>query len=121
MIGAFFAGVAGALYGMLDRTIDPEQYRFTRSIEIVAMVVLGGTGSVTGVVLSAIALTIALAALRELKSVTGTDLRLIVYALLLIGIMLLRPQGLMGAREIFWTRNRKRRNAAADPTTAGPT
>jgi branched-chain amino acid transport system permease protein len=115
VIGAFFAGVAGGLFGMLDRTIDPEQYRFTRSIEIVAIVVLGGTGSITGVVLAAVALTIVPHALRDLKSVTGIDLRLIVYALLLITMMLLRPQGLMGSRELFWTRRRSRRPAKITP------
>jgi branched-chain amino acid transport system permease protein len=108
VIGAFFAGVAGGLYGALDQTIDPEQFRFTRSIEIVALVVLGGTGSITGVVLAAIVLMIFSEALRELKGVTGVDLRLIVYALLLIITMLLRPQGLMGSREIF--RGRRKRN-----------
>jgi branched-chain amino acid transport system permease protein len=115
LIGAFFAGVAGALYGALDQTIDPEQFRFTRSIEIVAMVVLGGSGSVTGVVLAAVALTILPAALRDLKNFTGADVRLIVYALLLIIMMLLRPQGLMGSKEIFWSR--RRRSSAAPVAT----
>jgi branched-chain amino acid transport system permease protein len=115
VIGAFFAGVAGGLYGALDQTIDPEQYRFTRSIEIVALVVLGGSGSITGVVLAAILLYILSEALRNLKSITGIDLRLIVYALLLIITMLLRPQGLMGSREIF--RGRRNRSLSQPAPT----
>jgi branched-chain amino acid transport system permease protein len=115
VIGAFFAGVAGGLYGALDQTIDPEQYRFTRSIEIVALVVLGGSGSITGVVLAAILLYILSEALRNLKSITGIDLRLIVYALLLIITMLLRPQGLMGSREIFRSRRQRRKPSLGQP------
>ena len=57
VIGAFFAGLAGGLFATNFKNLDPETYRFTLSIDIVAMVVLGGSGSITGVILAAVLLT----------------------------------------------------------------
>lgn len=117
VIGAFFAGVAGGLSAMWFGDLDPESFRFMRSIEIVAMVVLGGSGSVTGSVLAAIVLTALPELLREARQYTGgTDLRLILYSLLLIGMMLVRPEGLLGNRELWWTRKRSNRPAAVPMT-----
>ena len=107
VIGAFFAGVAGGLSAHWFGDLDPESFRFMRSIEIVVMVVLGGSGSITGVIAAAILLTYLPEKLRDLKDYTGgVDLRLIVYSLLLILMMLLRPEGLFGSRELWWTRKR---------------
>ena len=77
------------------------------------MVVLGGMGSITGAIVAAIVLTVALEALRE----AADQYRMVVYALLLIVLMLLRPQGLFGTREIWdaacrgWLRRRRRRGS----------
>ncbi|HEX8524926.1 MAG TPA: branched-chain amino acid ABC transporter permease [Tepidisphaeraceae bacterium] len=107
VIGAFFAGVAGGISAMWFGDLDPESFRFMRSIEIVAMVVLGGSGSVTGAVLAAVVLTVLPEALRDVRQYTGgQDLRLIIYSLLLIVMMLVRPEGLLGRRELWWTRRR---------------
>ncbi|MGB7159916.1 MAG: branched-chain amino acid ABC transporter permease [Tepidisphaeraceae bacterium] len=106
MIGAFFAGVAGGLSATTTGSIDPDSYRFMRSIEIVVMVVLGGSGSITGGILAAILLTCLPEGLRAVKDWTGEDLRMIIYSLLLIGMMLLRPAGILGSREIWWTRRK---------------
>ncbi len=113
LIGAFFAGVAGALSAMWFSDLDPGSFGFIRSIEIVVMVVLGGSGSITGVILAAIVLTYLPERLRILH-----DWRMVIYSLLLILMMLLRPEGLLGRRELWWTRRRLRSaSAAAEPST----
>ncbi|MBE2219815.1 MAG: branched-chain amino acid ABC transporter permease [Ignavibacteria bacterium] len=93
VIGAFFAGVAGGLYAHFLQYINPEDFNFLRSVEIVAMVILGGMGSTFGVVLAAIILTVLPELLRDVQ-----QYRMIIYALLLIIMMLLRPQGLFGIK-----------------------
>ncbi|HWP41040.1 MAG TPA: branched-chain amino acid ABC transporter permease [Tepidisphaeraceae bacterium] len=102
VIGAFFAGVAGGLFATYNGNLDPASFRFMRSIEIVVMVVLGGQGSVTGSILAAAILTWLPEQLRFLSGVW----RMIFYSILLIGMMLLRPGGLLGSRELWWTRRR---------------
>jgi branched-chain amino acid transport system permease protein len=89
VIGAFFAGAAGGLYAHLKGYISPTGFDFSKSIEIVVMVILGGMGRHVGVILAAILLTVVQEPLRKLG-----DWRMILYALLLIGLMLTRPQGL---------------------------
>ncbi|MCC7158995.1 MAG: branched-chain amino acid ABC transporter permease [Ignavibacteria bacterium] len=93
IIGAFFAGVAGGLYAHFLQYINPEDFNFLRSVEIVAMVILGGMGSTFGVVLAAIILTVLPELLRDIQ-----QYRMIIYALLLIIMMILRPQGLFGIK-----------------------
>ncbi len=89
VIGAFFAGVAGGLFAHFKLTIDPRGFDFTRSIEIVVMVILGGMGNTVGVILAAILLTILPEALREVS-----EYRMVIYSLLLIFLMMLRPNGI---------------------------
>ena len=89
--GAFFAGIAGGLYAHFVTYINPSQFGFLRSFEIVVMVVVGGMGSIVGVILAAVILTILPEALRAIA-----QYRMVIYALLLIVIMLSRPQGLFG-------------------------
>lgn len=94
-IGAFFAGVAGALYSSYFYFLKPNIFGFQKSIDILVIVVLGGMGSVTGSVIAAILLAVLTTFLQSYSEV-----RMIVYALLLVVIMLFRPQGLMGTKEI---------------------
>jgi branched-chain amino acid transport system permease protein len=97
MIAAFFAGAAGGLYAHeKGNMISPDAAGFQYSFNYVLMTVLGGRGSITGVMLAAAILTILPEALRDFD-----QYRLIIYALLLIGMMLLRPQGLFGIHEIW--------------------
>jgi branched-chain amino acid transport system permease protein len=103
-LAAFFAGIAGGLYAHFKQYINPEGFGFLRSVDIVTMVILGGMGSTAGVVIAAILLTI----LPEwLRSVADSPFlphwlgpllanRMIPYSLLLIILMLTRPQGLFG-------------------------
>ena len=93
VIGAFFAGIAGGLYGHFKMTITPTGFDFTKSIEIVVMVILGGMGNTLGVVLAAILLTLLPEVLRPVA-----EYRMILYSFLLIVLMLARPQGLFNFR-----------------------
>jgi branched-chain amino acid transport system permease protein len=95
VIGAFFAGLAGGLFGHYLAYLHTNSFTFIKSIEVVIMVVLGGMGSITGSVLAAIVLTALPEVLRPIK-----EYRMIIYSLLLIVLMITRPQGLFGTREI---------------------
>jgi branched-chain amino acid transport system permease protein len=121
VIGAFFAGVAGGLQATYFFLIDPKGFGFMRSVEIVVMVVLGGSGSITGVILAAVILTWLPEQLRSLQSLHVEDFRMVVYSLLLIVMMLVRPEGLLGRRELWWTRKRLASARAPNlPTTVPP-
>jgi len=97
VMAAFFAGIGGGLFAHeLGTTLNPRELGFQKSIDLVIMVVLGGMGSISGVVLAAIALTI----MPELFR-TFSDYRMPVYALALIVVMIVRPQGLFGIRELW--------------------
>ena len=104
VLGAFFAGIAGGLYDHSTTYINPSGFDFQKSIEIVIMVILGGMGSTAGVTFAAILLTLLLEYLRFVSGYQWLpDLvrriaanRMIIYSLLLIALMLLRPQGLFG-------------------------
>ena len=112
MMAAFFAGAAGGLYAHESgNIIRPQDAGFQRSLDYVLMTVLGGRGSVSGVALAAILLTVLPEPLRQFD-----QYRLIVYALLLIGMMLMRPQGLFGIHEIwdFWPRKNTPRAGGSD-------
>jgi branched-chain amino acid transport system permease protein len=99
VIGAFFAGVAGGLFAHYLSYLNPNTFTFLKSIEVIAMVVLGGMGSLSGSVLAAIVLTLLPEVLRPVK-----DYRMVIYSLLLIVLMIARPQGLLGTRELSLSR-----------------
>jgi branched-chain amino acid transport system permease protein len=96
VISSAFAGLAGGLLVHLIQLCTPRSFTFVKSIEVVAMVVLGGMGSVTGSVVAALTLTFALEALRGVQ-----QYRMVMYALMLIVLMLTRPSGIFGTREIW--------------------
>lgn len=103
-LGAFFAGIAGGLYAHFKQFIHPEGFNFLRSIDIVVMVILGGMGNTAGVCFAAALLTVLPEALRVVSRYEWlpdwlqrvTENRMILYSLLLIVLMLTRPQGLFG-------------------------
>jgi branched-chain amino acid transport system permease protein len=101
VIGAFFAGIAGGLFGHYLMYLHTNSFTFMKSIEVVIMVVLGGMGSITGSVLAAIILTILPEFLRILK-----DYRMVIYSFTLIVLMLTRPQGIFGVEEFSLQRIR---------------
>src|SRR5437762_10891043 len=102
VISAALAGVAGGLSGQLfANPLNPQNLNFVKSIEVIVMIVLGGIGSITGAVFGATTLTILPEALRTFDQ-QFPGLRMVLYALLLILLMIFRPQGLFGRRELGW-------------------
>jgi len=95
VIGATFAGLAGTLYAHYFYIIKPETFNFLKSFDILVMVVLGGLGSTTGAVIAAVFITSLTAALQSFPAV-----RMILYSLILIIVMIYRPQGLMANKEL---------------------
>jgi branched-chain amino acid transport system permease protein len=102
VVGSFFAGIAGGLFAHFLTYLHTNSFTFMRSIEIIVMVVLGGMGSLTGSVAAAALLTVLPELLRPLK-----EYRMVIYSALLIVLMLTRPQGVLGHRELSlaWVRD----------------
>jgi branched-chain amino acid transport system permease protein len=97
-IGAFFAGISGSLYAHYITFIDPSSFTVMESIAVLLMVVFGGMGSLTGSFVGAFVLIAFPEMLRflDMPSSVAAPLRQMIYGLLLIGLMLKRPQGIMG-------------------------
>jgi len=93
-LAAFFAGIAGGLYAHQTGLLTAKTFGFNKSIEYLVMVVLGGMGSITGSIISAVVLVSLPEVLRGFS-----EWRLVIYSTLLIIMMLFRPKGLMGTRE----------------------
>jgi branched-chain amino acid transport system permease protein len=94
-VGAAFAGVAGFMTATYKVYLHPDSFGFVRSFEVIVMVILGGMGSLVGSVVAALVLTIT----PEILRVVGfPEERMIIYAVLLVVLMLVRPQGLLGKK-----------------------
>lgn len=112
MIGAFFAGIAGGLYGSLLGTVDPKNFMFVLTYNFLLIIVLGGMGSISGSVISAFVVTAGQEWLRWLDaplSIGGWAIplfrpgfRMVIFSLLLMTIVLFYPHGLMGTKELCW-------------------
>lgn len=96
---AAFAGLAGGLYACYIGVLAPKDFGFSKSIEILVMVVLGGMGSMLGSIVSATVLTILPEATRAFASY-----RMVVYSLVLIVMMIFRPGGLLGTYDFSMSR-----------------
>ncbi|OPL09370.1 MAG: ABC transporter permease [delta proteobacterium ML8_F1] len=123
-IGSFFAGIGGGLLAHLMGTIDPLMFRFLLTFNVLLIVVLGGIGSISGTVISAIVVTIMLEWLRFLDGVIDLGfmtiqgipgLRMVLFSLLLMVVIIFKQNGLMGRDEItidslggFFARFRKK-------------
>ncbi len=94
-LSAAAAGIAGGLFAHMQSGVRPEDFRFEKSIDMIVMIIVGGLGSISGAVLGGIFVAVSLELMRDFQ-----EYRLVLYALLLIVIMLVRPQGLLGNREI---------------------
>jgi branched-chain amino acid transport system permease protein len=122
VISAAGAGIAGGLLAIMrDGTplVNPDNYAFQTSFDAITMVILGGSGSVTGAALGGVFITFTIKAIEFVQSTSFVQdlrqsaewldlnaLRMIVYAIVLIGLMILRPEGLLGERELFAARAR---------------
>lgn len=109
VLGAVTASVAGSIHATYYSVINPDQFGFMRSVDILIIVVFGGMGSLTGSVIAAIVLGIVNIYLQPLGA-----LRMILYAVILIALMALRPAGLLGNKEWNWDWlfNKKKRSAS---------
>ncbi|HHV43003.1 MAG TPA: branched-chain amino acid ABC transporter permease [Clostridiaceae bacterium] len=94
-LSAFFAGVAGGLYAHYQGVLEPNFFDYNQSINFMVMVVLGGIGSLTGSVLAAFFLTLLPEILRGLAVY-----RTLIYSTVLVLLMLYRPEGLLGQKEL---------------------
>ncbi|EGO64179.1 branched-chain amino acid ABC transporter permease [Acetonema longum] len=110
-LGASFAGMAGVLFAHYFYIIHPTSFTFMKSFDYLTMVVLGGLGSLTGSITGAVLLTFISAALADYP-----EWRMVIYSLMLIALMLYRPQGLFGSKELsfkmFHLKGRERRDIA---------
>jgi branched-chain amino acid transport system permease protein len=120
VVGSFFAGMAGALFAHRYPTLHPTAFHFVKSFDPLIIVVFGGLGSITGTVFAAFAWAISLEGLRLLPA--GMELwRFVIYPLLLLLVMLLRPQGLFGGTELGALRAKvwpKRKKAETDESSS---
>ena len=110
-IGAFFAGIGGALQGSLITTIDPKMFNFQLTYNILMFVVVGGLGSITGSVVGSIIITILLEWLRFVEgtmylgslTIPGVPgMRMVIFSLILLFIILKKREGIIGGYEFSW-------------------
>jgi branched-chain amino acid transport system permease protein len=129
VIAAFGAGIAGGMWATMRDglgLVQPDQYNFQFSFDAITMVILGGSGSVSGAVIGAFFVTFTVKFIELIQGVEAVKtfqsvnpwldlnaLRMVVYATVLIALMILRPEGLLGERELF-------RKKATGPSPKGP-
>jgi branched-chain amino acid transport system permease protein len=104
VISSMFAGLAGSLFGHYTMYLHPNSFLFTTSFYLIIMIVVGGLGSIEGSIVGAILITVTLEAFREFGA-----FRLVNFSVLLVLIMIYRPQGLLGS----WTLFRAKRKPVA--------
>ena len=103
VISSMFAGIAGSLFGHFTMYLHPNSFLFITSFYVIIMIVVGGLGSIEGAVLGAVLITVVLEVFREFGA-----FRLVNFSILLVLIMLYRPQGLLGT----WTLAKRKQSAA---------
>ncbi|MBK8253058.1 MAG: branched-chain amino acid ABC transporter permease [Polyangiaceae bacterium] len=129
VIAAAGAGVAGGLFASMhdgSPTVQPDSFTFVQSFDAITMVILGGSGSVSGAIVGGVFVTVTVKLIEQLQglesiqafradhpSIDLNALRMVVYAAVLIGLMILRPEGLFGEREIF--RRKRPKKGGGDP------
>lgn len=120
VLSSAFAGVAGGLFALLQGAVNPNDFKFDVSIQVIIMIIVGGLGSVSGAIVGAVFYTVMLELLRgpmvDLARLIGYSesgaqgaagsLRLMTFSLMLVVLMILRPQGLLGQNELSVARVR---------------
>lgn len=99
VISSFFAGLGGGFYSHHLGYISPGSFSFLISVQILIIAVLGGLGSLSGSIIAAMILTFLPEILRSVQP-PSIDIRMIMFPILLILMMILRPQGLLGRKEL---------------------
>lgn len=102
VISSFFAGIAGGLFAHFQSFIDPNSFVFNKSVEAVIMVVIGGMGSLSGAILGGVIVSLLPEVLRVFE-----QYRMVIFPLILIVLMLVRPMGLFGHKEVWELFRRK--------------
>lgn len=101
VVSSMFAGVAGGLFAHFTMYLHPNSFLFITSFYVIIMIVVGGLGSIAGAIVGAVLVTVLLEAFREFGA-----FRLVNFAVILVIIMIYRPQGLLGDRKLFAARSR---------------
>ena len=101
VVSSMFAGIAGGLFAHFTMYLHPNSFLFITSFYVIIMIVVGGLGSIPGAIIGAVAVTVLLEAFREFGA-----FRLVNFAIILVLIMIFRPQGLMGGLKVFKPRSR---------------
>ncbi len=108
VISAFFTGVAGALWANLIGVVSPGSFYLWLTLLIIIMMVVGGMGSVTGSVISAVGFTILLELLRGFENkIAMYGISYIIFAVVFLLMIIFRPEGIMGDREFSWRKVRR--------------
>jgi branched-chain amino acid transport system permease protein len=114
VVSSAMAGVAGGLFAHYLMYLHPNSFTFIKSFEIIIMIVIGGLGSITGSVLGAVLYIVLTEGLREFA-----QYRMVLFSLLLVVIMIVRPGGILGHRELWSFFVRRRRVEPAPPAVTG--
>ncbi|HEY3173712.1 MAG TPA: branched-chain amino acid ABC transporter permease [Thermoanaerobaculia bacterium] len=114
VVSSAMAGVAGGLFAHYLMYVHTNSFTFIKSFEIIIMIVIGGLGSITGSVLGAVLYIVLTEGLRQFA-----QYRMVLFSLLLIVIMIVRPQGILGHRELWSFFPRRRRVEPVPPAIAG--
>lgn len=108
VVAALFAGLAGGLWAHYQQYIHPSSFTYLRTTDLLVMLYLGGMASLSGSVLGVTIMTVLLEVLRGvLGQFNLVEWRMVISPLVLITIMLTRPQGLMGNREFAFVPRRE--------------
>jgi branched-chain amino acid transport system permease protein len=116
VISSAMAGAGGVLLAHFDGYLNPKSFEFIKSFEILIMIILGGLGSIVGSVIGAILLTVLPEALRGFA-----EYRMVIYSLLLIILMITRPQGLLGSTKAFKGWSKRLKKSASTRELESPT
>ena len=123
VLGSFFAGLAGGLYAHINGFLHPNTFNFIKSFDPMIIIVFGGLGSISGTVFAAFAWALILEGVLRLFLPQGFEAwRFVVYPILLLVTMLLRPKGIFGEFEIPFLRQvlPKIRKPAEEPVNDSP-
>jgi len=112
VVSSAMAGVGGGLFAHYLMYIHPASFTFLKSFEIIIMIVIGGLGSISGSILGAVLFITLTEGLRQFA-----QYRMVLFSLLLIVIMIVRPQGILGHREFVTFLTRRRRPLGESPGT----
>ena len=112
VVSSAMAGVGGGLFAHYLMFIHPQSFTFLKSFEIIIMIVIGGLGSISGSILGAVLFITLTEGLRQFA-----QYRMVLFSLLLIVIMIVRPQGILGHREFVTFLTRRRRPLGESPGT----